>query len=62
MWPAVVVHSVHNALLYPIFDMSTTPIGDRTQYAIGETGFALALVNVVGALLVWGVRRRALRR
>lgn len=62
VWPAVVVHSVHNALLYPIFDLSTVPVGDRTQYAVGETGFALALVNVVGALVVWSIRRRALRR
>ena len=53
VWPAVVVHSVHNALLYPLFDMNTTPIGTRTAYAVGETGFALAAVNIVFACLVW---------
>ena len=62
VWPAVLVHCVHNAMLYPIFDMATVPVGERTAYVTGETGFALALVNVVGALLVWRVRRRALSR
>jgi membrane protease YdiL (CAAX protease family) len=57
VWPAVVVHSVHNALLYPVLEMATAPDGDRTQFATGETGFALALVNVVGALAVWRSRR-----
>jgi uncharacterized protein len=59
VWPAVVLHSVHNALLYPLFEMATAPDGDRTAYATGETGFAIALVNVVGALLVWRSRRVA---
>lgn len=62
VWPAVIVHSVHNALLYPIFDMSTMPVGDRTAYATGETGFAIALVNIAGALVVWRSRRRAVNR
>ena len=57
VWPAVVVHAVHNALMYPLFEMMTGA-GERTAYASGETGFALALANVGGALLVWRSTRR----
>ena len=52
VWPAVVLHSVHNALLYPLFDMNTSPNGAGTAYAVGETGFAMAAVNIVFAGLV----------
>jgi len=44
LWPAVVVHSVHNAALYAFFDALTVPVGEVGKYAVGETGFACALV------------------
>lgn len=53
VWPAVVVHCVHNALLYPLFDMNTVPAGPGTAYATGETGYALAVVNLIFAAFVW---------
>jgi membrane protease YdiL (CAAX protease family) len=59
VWPAVIVHCVHNALLYPMFDMNTVPAGASTAWATGETGWALAVVNVVFAFFVWrSVHRR----
>ena len=58
VWPAVIVHAVHNALMFPLFDASTTPIGEGTAYATGETGFAVALVNTIIALIVWRTTRR----
>jgi membrane protease YdiL (CAAX protease family) len=62
VWPAVIVHSVHNALLFPFFDMNTAPVGTTTAYATGETGFALAAVNLVFAFLVWRSTRSPVRR
>ena len=55
---AVGVQAVHNALMFPLFDAATTPIGERTAYATGETGFAVALVNTAIALMVWRTARR----
>ena len=58
VWPAVVLHAAHNALLYPVFDAMTMPHGELAGYFIGETGAALAGVNMVGALLLWRATRR----
>jgi membrane protease YdiL (CAAX protease family) len=58
VWPAVVVHSVHNALLYPLFEMNTQPTGARTAYATGETGFMLLLVNLPLAWCIWRTTRQ----
>lgn len=54
LWPAVVLHSVHNALLYAFFDALTVPAGDAGKFAVGETGFACALVYALAA--AWFVR------
>jgi len=54
LWPAVVVHSVHNALMYAFFDALTVPVGEAGKFAVGESGFACALAYAVAA--VWFIR------
>ena len=61
VWPAVVLHSAHNALLYPVFDAMTIADSKSAAYFTGETGAALALVNLGGALLLWRATRRPVR-
>jgi membrane protease YdiL (CAAX protease family) len=61
VWPAVMLHSVHNALLYPVFDAITVADGEAAGYFIGEMGAALAVVNLTGALLLWRATRRPAR-
>lgn len=57
VWPAVMLHSVHNALLFPVFDGMTAANGAVTAYFTGETGIALTVVNLAGALLLWRATR-----
>jgi uncharacterized protein len=58
VWPAVLLHSTHNALLYAVFDGMTAPIGHVTARATGETGFALAIASASMAVLVWRMHAR----
>lgn len=51
VWPAVLLHSTHNALLYPFFDAMATPSGSTGALAVGETGWALAAVYSLAAAL-----------
>lgn len=62
VWPAVLLHAMHNAVLYAVFDLVTTPVDGRTAWAAGEGGFALAAANVAAAAALWACRRRGLLR
>jgi len=46
------MHAVHNNVIQAFFDRITANTGS-TSYFAGEFGIALALVNVIIALLCW---------
>ncbi|MGE5378422.1 MAG: CPBP family intramembrane glutamic endopeptidase [Bacteroidota bacterium] len=52
IWPAVVMHAVHNNVIQAFFDRITFDTG-YTKYLAGEFGIALVLVNLVLAWLCW---------
>jgi uncharacterized protein len=52
LWPAVIMHAVHNNLVQAFFDRITFDTG-YTQYLAGEFGLGLVLVNIVLALWCW---------
>lgn len=57
VWPAVLLHAAHNAVLYPFFDAMATPAGSAGAYAVGETGLALAVVTLSAAALLFAATR-----
>lgn len=57
LWPVVVLHSIHNATIYPLFEAMTRPVDDVTIYFSGEMGIALAVTYALtAAMLAWRVR------
>lgn len=55
VWPAVILHGVHNAIVQFIFTPLTTNTG-HTDWYIDEFGAALAVTTVIGAIIVWHKR------
>lgn len=49
VWPAAVIHAVHNLLDQMIFDPST--LSDGSKYWVGETGIITVTILVVMALV-----------
>ena len=58
LWPAVVLHTIHNALIYSLFEPLTVH-SEITAYAQGEQGFTLLLALVVVGAIFWRPALRA---
>ena len=56
VWPAALLHGVHNTIVQAIFTPLTTNTG-RTDWYVDEFGLALAVTTAIGAIIVW--RKRA---
>jgi len=56
VWPAVLLHASHNAIIQIYLD-GLTVNRDRTNYLIGEFGCAMLPLTILFAWIVW--RRRA---
>jgi membrane protease YdiL (CAAX protease family) len=52
LWPAVILHAVHNNVIQAFYDRITADTG-YTRYFAGEFGAALAIVMLIIAVLVW---------
>jgi uncharacterized protein len=50
VWPAVVFHGVHNAVIYSVFDRVTGPVA---LYVTTEHGIGLAIASAVIAYIFW---------
>lgn len=55
VWPAVILHGVHNTIVQSIFTPLTTNTGP-TDWYIDEFGAALAITTVIGAIIAWSKR------
>jgi membrane protease YdiL (CAAX protease family) len=61
LWPAALLHGVHNTIVQAIFTPLTTNTG-RTDWYIDEFGAALAVTTVIGAIAVsWNMRTYSAR-
>ena len=58
LWPAVVLHTIHNALIYSLFEPLTVH-SEITAYAQGEQGFTLLVALVVVGAIFWRPAVRA---
>jgi len=56
VWPAVLLHATHNAVIQAYLDALTVDRG-RTSYLIGEFGCAMLPLTILAAWIVW--KRRA---
>ncbi len=54
IWPAVVMHSVHNAFIQSVLDEITVDTG-ITEYFATEFGLALAIMGVVVGFIFWRI-------
>ena len=55
VWPAVMLHSMHNTIVQPILTPLTTNTG-HTDWYIDEFGAVLAVTMLIGAIIVWWKR------
>ena len=55
VWPAAILHGVHNTIVQSIFTPLTTNTG-HTDWYIDEFGAALVVTTVIGAIIVWWKR------
>jgi membrane protease YdiL (CAAX protease family) len=55
VWPAALLHGVHNTIVQQIFTPLTTNTG-ATDWYIDEFGAALAVTTVIGAIIAWSKR------
>jgi membrane protease YdiL (CAAX protease family) len=55
VWPAALLHGVHNTIVQQIFTPLTTNTGP-TDWYIDEFGTALAVTTVIGAIIAWSKR------
>jgi membrane protease YdiL (CAAX protease family) len=55
VWPAAILHGVHNTIVQSIFTPLTTNTG-ATDWYIDEFGAALAVTTVIGAIIAWSKR------
>lgn len=58
LWPAVVLHTIHNTLIYGLFEPLTLN-SELTAYAQGEQGFTLLVTLAVVAAVFWRPAVRA---
>jgi len=58
MWPAVLAHAGWNVFIPYVFTAMTAPMR-LTPYLLGEFGFGLTLVSLLGAYVFWRKRRDA---
>jgi membrane protease YdiL (CAAX protease family) len=56
LWPAVLLHAVHNQLIQGILDKLTGKTA-VTPYITGEFGIGLALTGLVVAYVFWRMQR-----
>jgi membrane protease YdiL (CAAX protease family) len=54
LWPAVVLHTMHNVLVQSVFDVITVNTGN-THYFTTEFGLFLPIVNIIIALIFWRI-------
>lgn len=52
IWPAVLMHSVHNTFIQGILDKMTVDNGN-TEYFTTEFGLALAIMGIIVGLIFW---------
>ncbi len=55
VWPAAILHGVHNTIVQSIFTPLTTNTG-HTDWYIDEFGAALVVTTLIGAIIVWWKR------
>lgn len=55
VWPAALLHGVHNTIVQSIFTPLTTNTG-HTDWYIDEFGAALAVTALIGAIIAWWKR------
>lgn len=56
IWPAVLMHAVHNTFIQSILDVITVKT-DNTAYFTTEFGLGLAIMGVIVGLIFWRARR-----
>ena len=62
LWPCVLLHATHNALLQTIFDPLTAATGKAT-YVTGEFGWGLAVTVAIAGFFLWrGLRTMKLEQ
>ena len=55
VWPAALLHGMHNTIVQSIFTPLTTNTGP-TDWYIDEFGAALAVTTLIGAIIAWSKR------
>jgi membrane protease YdiL (CAAX protease family) len=55
VWPAAILHGVHNTIVQSIFTPLTTNTGP-TDWYVDEFGTALAIATTIGAIIAWSKR------
>ena len=55
VWPAAILHGMHNTIVQSIFTPLTTNTGP-TDWYIDEFGAALAVTTLIGAIIAWSKR------
>jgi membrane protease YdiL (CAAX protease family) len=56
IWPAVLMHAVHNTFIQSILDVITVKT-DNTAYFTTEFGLGLAIMGVIVGLIFWRAGR-----
>lgn len=59
VWPAVVMHAVHNVFIQEVLDVMTKDTG-HTNYFATEFGLGLAIAGIIVALSFWRLSQRTL--
>src|SRR5512139_626031 len=54
LWPAVLLHAVHNKLIQGVLDVITVDTG-KTQYFTTEFGLGLAIMGLIVGLVFWKI-------
>ncbi len=54
LWPAVLLHAVHNKLIQGVLDVITVDTG-KTQYFTTEFGLGLAITGLIVGLVFWKI-------
>jgi len=60
VWPCALFHASHNVFIQAFFTPLTAARGGITRYAIDEFGFAVPVMTLLLAILLWRYRERAL--
>jgi membrane protease YdiL (CAAX protease family) len=54
IWPAVLLHAVHNKFIQGVLDVITVDTG-KTQYFTTEFGLGLAITGLIVGLVFWKI-------